>query len=314
MKNLLTVISVFLVSFLLFTVSVDAQIRTSFIADIDQLITSSEIVAESNHYSDMYDPGYSVYPGFPKQGMYNIFSPKTGAIYCNLDADAEMEILFGAGETLYAVNLDGSAVPGWPKTFTQYYEVAWGVSFGDVDGDGQEDVVVSAGGPLGGHIHAFKKDGTLLAGFPVSVGKYAMNPTLADLDGDGAMEMIIGTRTKQAFVYKGDGTVYPGWPKMMDWYVAASAAAGDVNDDGVMDVVMESRNLLYVWNKDGQILPGFPYAIMDSTIGSNSYSAPVLVDLTGDGKLEIVFCSHSDSTNGPSWPGSSNSRVRGWRT
>lgn len=297
MKNLITIVSVILISFFLFTVSVDAQIRTSFIPDIDQLITSYEIVAESNHYSDMYDPGYSVYPGFPKQGMYSILSPKTGAIYCNLDADVEMEILFGAGETLYAVKLDGSAVPGWPKTFTQYYEVAWGVSFGDVDGDGQGDVVVSAGGPLGGHIHAFKKDGTLLAGFPVNVGKYAMNPTLADLDGDGAMEILIGTRTKQAFVYKGDGTVYPGWPKMMDWYVAAAAAAGDVNDDGVMDVVMESRNLLYVWNKDGQILPGFPYAIMDSTIGSNSYSAPVLVDLTGDGKLEIVFCSHSDSAN-----------------
>ncbi len=297
MKNLISTISVFIILFVFFPISVDAQIRTSFIPDIDQLITTSEIIAESNHYSDMYDPGYTVYPGFPQQGMYNIFSPKTGAIYCNLDADPDMEILFGAGETLYAVKLDGSAVPGWPKTFTQYYEVAWGVSFGDIDGDGEGEVVVSAGGPLGGYIHAFKKDGTLITGFPVSVGKYAMNPTLADLDGDGAMEIILGTRDKLAYVFKGDGSVYPGWPKQMDWYVASSASAGDVNGDGVMDVVMESRNLLYVWDKDGQILPGFPYAILDSTIGSNSYSAPLLVDLTGDGKQEIVFCSHSNAVN-----------------
>lgn len=297
MKKLISTIFSLLLLVLSFSISIDAQIKTSLIPDLDELYPHSEIIAESNHYSDMYDPGYTVYPGFPKQGMYNIFSPKTGAIYCNLDADPEMEILFGAGETLYAVNLDGSAVTGWPKTFTTNYEVAWGVSFGDINGDGEGEVVVSAGGPLGGHIHAFKKDGTLLPGFPVNVGKYAMNPTLADLDGDGAMEIILGTRTKQAYVFKGDGSVYPGWPKIMDWYVASSASAGDVNGDGVMDVVMESRNRLYVWNKDGQILPGFPYAIMDSTIGSNSYSAPVLVDLTGDGKLEIVFCSHSDSAN-----------------
>lgn len=141
------------------------------------------------------------------------------------------------------------------------------------------------------------KDGSSVTGFPVNVGKYPMSPTLSDLDDNGTMEIILGTRTGQAYVYKGDGTVYPGWPKAMDRYVGASASAGDVNADGVMDVVMESRNLLYVWNKDGQILPGFPFAILDSLVGSNSYSAPVLVDLTGDGKLEIVFCSHSDVTN-----------------
>lgn len=70
-----------------------------------------------------------------------------------------------------------------------------------------------------------------------------MSPTLSDLDGNGTMEIILGTRTGQAFVYKGDGTVYPGWPIQMDRYVGASASAGDVNNDGIMDVVMESRNL-----------------------------------------------------------------------
>ena len=81
-----------------------AQTKTSFIPDLNEFTPISEIVAESNQYSDMYDPGYTVYPGFPQQGSYSVISPKTGAIYCNLDADAEMEIIFGAGETLYAVN------------------------------------------------------------------------------------------------------------------------------------------------------------------------------------------------------------------
>ena len=97
-------------------------------------------------------------------------------------------------------------------------------------------------------IQAFKKDGSSVTGFPINVGKYPMSPTLSDLDDNGTMEIILGTRTGQAYVYKGDGTVYPGWPKAMDRYVGASASSGDINADGVMDVVMESRNLLYVWN------------------------------------------------------------------
>lgn len=297
MKNYYSLVtSLLALVFVLYT-STPAQMRSSFVPDLDGATLVSDIIVESNTYSDMYDPGFTVYPGFPQQGLYTVISPKTGAIYCNLDADAEMEIIFGAGETLYAVNLDGSAVTGWPKTFTQYYEAVWTASFGDIDNDGEGEIVAGIGGPLGGHIQAFKKDGSVVPGFPVNVGKYPMSATLADLDGNGSMEIILGTRTGQAYVYKGDGTVYPGWPKIMDRYVGASASAGDVNNDGVMDVVMESRNLLYVWNKDGQILPGFPFAIVDSLVGSNSYSAPVLADLTGDGKLEILFCSHSSAVD-----------------
>ncbi|HCY75281.1 MAG TPA: hypothetical protein DHV28_05125 [Ignavibacteriales bacterium] len=281
----------------LFNISTSAQLKTNFIPDLDGVVPVSDISIESNNYSDMYDPGFTVYPGFPKQGLYSVISPKTGAIYCNLDTDPEMEIIFGAGETLYAVNLDGSAVTGWPKTFTQYYEAVWTVSFGDIDGDGEGEVVAGIGGPLGGHIQAFHKDGSIVTGFPVNVGKYPMSATLADLDGNSTMEIILGTRTYKAYVYNGDGTVYPGWPKQMDRYVASSASAGDVDNNGVMDVVMESRSFLYAWNKDGMPLPGFPYMILDTLTGSNSYSAPVLADLTGDGKLEIIFCSHSDATD-----------------
>ena len=290
------VVSISVFIFLL-NISTSAQTKSSFIPDLDWIGFNSDIIVGSNNYSDMYDPGFTVYPGFPQQGLYSVISPKTGSIYCNLDADPDMEILFGAGETLYAVNLDGTAVPGWPKIFTQYYEAVYTVSFGDIDGDGEGEVVAGIGGPLGGNIQAFHKDGTSVTGFPVNIGKYPMSPTLADLDGNGTMEIIIGTRTYKAYVYSGDGTVYPGWPKQMDRYIASSASVGDVDNNGVIDVVMESRNFLYVWNKDGQLLPGFPYGILDTVAGSNSYSAPVLADLTGDGKLEMIFCSHSSATD-----------------
>jgi hypothetical protein len=282
---------------LFMAVNLSAQLKSTFIRDLDGNAGISEISSGTPLFTEN-ELGYPVYPGFPKQGLYSVISPKTGSIYCNMDSDADMEFIFGAGETLYAVNLDGTSVPGWPKTFTQYYEAVWAVSCGDVNGDLEDEIVAGIGGPLGGFIHVYSKNGTMLPGFPINVGKYPMCPVLSDIDNNGSKEIIMGTRTGLMVVYKGDGTMYPGWPIQMDRYIAASASVGDINGDGQKNIIATSRNLLYAWNAAGQILPGFPYSIIDSVNGSNSYSAPLLVDLTGNGKLEIVFGSHQSVGDG----------------
>src|SRR5690606_37368954 len=94
--------------------------------------------------------------------------------------------------------------------------------------------------------------------------RYTLTPVLADVDGDNAMEIIIGARSGKMYVYKGDGTVYSGWPYQMDRFTGSSASVGDINNDGVIDIVGESTKRLYAWNKDGQVLPGFPVAVLDS--------------------------------------------------
>jgi hypothetical protein len=281
---------------LLATLTLNAQTKSTFITDLDGNAPAGTTEAVS-YFSEEAPTSFTVYPGFPKQGAYTVISPKTGAIFCNMDADSDMEFVFGAGETLYAVNLDGTSVPGWPKIFVQYAEAVWAVSFGDINGDGVDEIVAGIGGPLAGHLHAYSKDGTMLPGFPINVNKYPMSPVLADLNNDGAMEIILGTRNGLMVVYKGDGTMMPGWPFVMDRYIAAAAAVGDINNDGEKNIIATSRNLLYAWKPNGQLLPGFPYAILDSLTGSNSYSAPLLVDLTGNGKLEIVFGSHQSVDN-----------------
>src|SRR5690606_16197716 len=297
MKNFYLVFFTFLL-ILSLSPSTNSQIRSTFIPDIEGKVnSSSESIIYSSGQSSFFDgPNFTMYPGFPVQYLYTVFSPKTGGIYCNMDADAYMEIVFGAGNNLYAVNLDGTAVPGWPKTFPSLYEVAWAPSFGDIDGDGEGEVVAGTGGVPGGTIEAFEKDGTPVAGFPIPFERYTLTPVLADIDGDNAMEIIIGARSGRMDVDKGDVTVYLGWPYQMDNFTASSVSVGDINNDGVIDIVGESTKRLYAWNKDGQVLPGFPVAVLDSTQGSNSYSAPLLIDVNNDNFLEIVYCSHSDVT------------------
>lgn len=299
--------SIFLTSFffLLFPIQLlpqqqSRQIKTqAFFPDLDGKIqtTLNYSPAGRNYSEEMkVNATFTLFPGFPLSSTYAIFSPKTGGIYCNMDADPEMEVVFAASQNLHVVNLDGTPVSGWPKAYASNNEIPWAPSYGDIDGDGAGELVVGIGGTVTGNVYAYKQNGTVCAGFPVASEKYTISPTLSDLNNDGKMEIIIGTRSGKVYIWKGDGTILTGWPKQMDRYVAASCSIGDINNDGAKEIVGQSRNLLYVWNLAGNVLPGFPFAIIDSVNGSNSYSATVIADIDNNGSKELIFASHSSIT------------------
>ena len=237
-----------------------------------------------------------VYPGFPLTLSGNCFE---GGIYCNMDSDPELEIVYNTGYNVNALNMNGTQVTGWPKTVSSY-SLEGAPAFGDIDGDGQcEIVVTNRGVTSGGFIYAFKKDGTPVTGFPINHGYSTRTPVLADLNGDNALEIIVNLRTYptgSVYVYKGDATVYPGWPKPIAHVPASSSAVGDINGDGSPEVVSEALNELYVWKANGDSLPGFPFVMPNGDV--NSYSSPVLVDVNGDNKREIIFGTHVNGGGG----------------
>src|SRR6185295_4471820 len=60
-------------------------------------------------------------------------------------------------------------------------------------------------------------DGDLHPGFPLALGASGeSSPALADLDGDGAAEIIVGTADGMVAAIRGDGTMLPGWPVYTD--------------------------------------------------------------------------------------------------
>ncbi len=230
---------------------------------------------------------FPVFPGFPK---HLSGTSVEGEIFCNMDTDPEMEIAFNATYNIYAINLDGSNVPGWPKTTS--YPLEGAPSFGDIDGDGQGEIVATGRGlTSGGQIYAYKKNGTTVTGFPINHGYSTRTPVLADLDNNGTMEIIVNERvSRMVYVYKGDATVFPGWPRPINHVPASSAAVGDITGDGVPEIIAESYSSLFAWHTNGDSLAGFPF-VMPSGV-TNSYSSPVLVDLDGDNIREIVWGTH----------------------
>lgn len=235
-----------------------------------------------------------------------------GGIFCNMDNDPELEFVYCITYTVQAFNMDGSPVAGWPKTLPQPTQSA--PAFGDIDGDGQGEIVVtSIFGSSQGSIFAWHTDGTPVTGFPVTHGYSTRTPVLADIDNDGAMEIIINKRIYplgEEWAYKGDGTAL--WSQSLNHVPASSAAVGDITGDGVPEIICESYLSLYAMDNTGNILPGFPFNLPSGV--TNSYSSPVLADVDGDGSREIIFGSQADNGQGyvhilkndgtvyPGWP------------
>lgn len=257
----------------------------------------------------------TVFPLWPKSETgYN----ERGGIYCNLDQDEELEVLYTVGQSLHAYNIDGSDVPGWPRMLDYYPDGA--PAFGDIDGDGFGEIVVTThqlGSFAEGKVYAFEVNGSNVFGFPFETnGGAVRTPVLADLDLDGDDEIILAVRNwPDGFihVYHGNGSAYEGWPVRMNDVPGTAVAVGDITGDDIPEIVAQSYTALYAYNPDGSIVPGFPFLPGDERVFS--HSSPVLADLDSDGLREIIFGDHSssnndglvhvlksDGTNFPNWP------------
>ncbi|KQC03821.1 MAG: hypothetical protein APR54_09100 [Candidatus Cloacimonas sp. SDB] len=319
MKKLICLIGFLYLTTLAFTVIVNfAQIpqeyRYGIIPDLE-----GKVIVTSDFWNEISVPVSNsrdlpvVMDGFPVS--YTVSNCYKGAIYTDMDDDPEMEIIYGVGTKIAALNLDGSAVPGWPVNNTYYI---WSSpACGDIDADGVEEIVATSRNNTTGNIgelYAYELDGTPCSGFPVSMaGGGTMNACLSDIDDDGDMEIFVNVRNHpEGWVYgfQGDGTVIEGWPAALDYVPGASISVGDLDNDGVKEVVALSYYSLYVFDLSGNVMPGFPYSETGTTV---SYSQPLLYDMDADGDLEIlygactdaggkVFAFHHDGSLVAGWP------------
>lgn len=254
---------------------------------------------------------FPVFSGFPKNLPNTTFE---GGIICNMDADADLEIVYNIGYTVQVWNYDGTSVSGWPQTVASY-ALEGAPAFGDIDGDGEGEIVVTNHGlTSGGFIYAFEKNGNAVTGFPVNHGYSSRTPVLANMDNTGGLEIIVNKRlypVGEVWIYRGNGTVFPGWPKAINHVPASSSAAGDITGDNIPEVISESYSSLYAWSADGSPLPGFPFTMPNSDV--NSYSSPVLADLDGDNNRDIIFGTHVSGGGGYVYAVKNNGTViTGW--
>ena len=146
---------------------------------------------------------------------------------------------------------------------------------------------------------AFRMDGSLVDGFPLSHHILSRNVAVADFDGDGVDE--IGFLAQSGFyIVDSEGQALSGWPyEVPDCQVdqrgqTPEVSAGDIDGDGLPELfgtVGDTR--VFALRHDGSSLPGWPFEYGSALFETH----PVLADVNGDGMAEIILVEYVPPMN-----------------
>ena len=248
-------------------------------------------------------------PGWP-QALSPSDPYSSPILVVDLDGDPELELIVGGGldqpnVPIHAFDPDGSPLPGWPLTLSHRVT---STAAGDLDGDGDREVVLASGQIVGGPLQVatlsvYHHDGTPVAGFPISYPEGIGSPVLGDIDGDGDVEIVVrgttpaGHPTPHSVVHliQGDGSPAAGWPRSLPdlSHHMGAPTIGDVDGDGQVEVVVSSQDQVHAWRMDGTSPVGFPCSTGDPLYLLNGREV-YLADLDDDGDLELVGTGEDD--------------------
>jgi len=206
----------------------------------------------------------------------------------DFDGDGDLEIAVGSdadggGPNIAVYDHQGELLPGWPVTFGDS-EVR-SITAGDLDGDGSYEIVVNKtnSGPA---TAVYALDGTMRPGWPQvdnstcdppepaepcwDFGGYNQNIGLADLDGDGQLDVVSSYDAIGFGIFHADGSPFPAHESFADGVVTAVEAYHDL-------------------------------ALAQQGWGSGdrsefTYSPPAMADIDGDGALEVVLVGDHESS------------------
>jgi hypothetical protein len=280
----------------------------------------------------------------------------------DLDGNGTLEVIVGragSGSTrqVNVYESSGALRPGWPARHDGDLGYGWGmynenVTVADLDGDGQKEIYA----PTDTHyVTALHPNGTQLAvngiyaprtvwsevgvhvDHAVDLRGYAncgtehrpnfanMGPAVADVDGDGTLEVVVPGDAYDCSVGDGEGD-YAILPWLFerdrtrwsgsgyDWTViptpepgsaaltqdynviessVSNAVAADLDGDGQKEIVYAAYDgKVHAWWLDKTQHGNWPYVVPGP--GFDFASEPLVADLDGDGAAEVIFTSWTE--------------------
>lgn len=194
----------------------------------------------------------------------------------DLDGDGDGEIAIAYDMYVAVYDHEGELLDGWPAEFPGTEGELRSIAAADLDGDGAQEIlaVKTSDGPV---TTAWAIDGQVAPGWPQvqqetcpecgEYGGYNQNVGAADLDGDGAPEVVSTYDCCHVGVAYADGAPYPANGMFTGAYVN--------NVPMFHDVALAIQG----WGEDGEDRDEF------------TDSPPVFADLDADGLPELVLYS-----------------------
>ena len=203
-------------------------------------------------------------------GQFVMGSPALG----NLDSDDDLEIVFGgysSGAKLFAINLDGSSVEGFPITVGE--KMLKGPALADFNGNGVDDIVI---GTDSDKLYLFFDDGSTAPGFPLDLGdKIQSAPSV--LNYNGTNHIYVGCNNGNFYAISETGQIEFIIP-----------TGGDIEVSPSISKIHETV-YIYFASEDGNIYRTDMSGNFESfSIGSSVISSLVHVDLNGNSVAETV--------------------------
>lgn len=261
-------------------------------------------------------------PGHAKSNHVGVFStPVIG----DVTGDKYPEVAYASfNQKIYLKDRHGRDLPGWPR---ENYDTVWSSpAMADTDGDGRKEIIIGTdlgGGAavwtcakgIRGTISVFNFRGEFKKNFPRCVDTPIWSsPAVWDLNGDHVYDIVSGTNNyleygKQVGVAKtvrawNSRTGKLLWDKNLGSRnrIFSSPAVGDVGKDGTLDVaigaiapdnygemwLLDARTGAIRWHREG----GHRKVCACQFMGS-----PVIADVSGDGKPDVVAVSEDGGLN-----------------
>jgi uncharacterized repeat protein (TIGR01451 family) len=185
--------------------------------------------------------------------------------------------------------------------YSSWCETGWYSSpaTADLDNDGQVEVIASA-------YSIFILDGStgtlewkMSSGHDRSdpnapnVGRTWPGIVIADIDHDGAVEIVTAHDDGWVSVYNAQGYFEPGWPRQPTSNELRGLLVSDLDSDHLLEVIVTgalgSRTNTWVFEHDGTLRPGWPQLTNDSGYAAGVYNSNASAgNLDGDDGNEII--------------------------
>ncbi len=292
-----------------FRFRVDGGLSSPAVGDLDKdglpeiVVGTMEPYVLENSWNEatlyVFKGNGTVAPGFPVRTEQIILSsPALG----DIDGDGWLEIVVASGygtpnrqNLVYAWHHDGTPVDRWPVEAIGASVVMAPPALGDIDRDGQLEIVVGCGNGYQpdscNKLYAWKADGESVDKFPMTLGSripgftsMPYSPVLADVDGDNTVEILMGRLGDWALAVVDpiQGT-YDLNTYQTPGGLMASPVVDDIDGDGYLETVIggidynlgNQRGAVYIWDENGSVASSLPWPMFRRDVQrTGRYLAP----------------------------------------